>query len=115
MDGGYGARRAIQVRRFQTPERFAVGAPEMYRCGEPPSLPGQGSWRLQEKLLARQNIHRLKLQTRHRHQPAKWGTEDMAEGSGSQKVNPNLVAEIVSSYVAKNSVRRSISATRAVN
>ena len=28
----------------------------------------------------------------------------MAEGSGSQKVNPNLVAEIVSSYVAKNSV-----------
>jgi len=39
----------------------------------------------------------------------------MAEGSGSQKVNPNLVAEIVSSYVAKNSVRRSISATRAVN
>jgi predicted transcriptional regulator len=32
------------------------------------------------------------------------GTEDMAEGSGSQKVNPNLVAEIVSSYVAKNSV-----------
>jgi hypothetical protein len=92
-----------------------VGAPEMYRCGEPPSLPGQGSWRLQEKLLARQNIHRLKLQTRHRHQPAKWGTEDMAEGSGSQKVNPNLVAEIVSSYVAKNSVRRSISATRADN
>jgi len=32
------------------------------------------------------------------------GTEDMAEGSDSQKVNPNLVAEIVSSYVAKNSV-----------
>jgi hypothetical protein len=31
-------------------------------------------------------------------------TEDMAEGSGSQKVNPNLVAEIVSSYVAKNSI-----------
>ena len=28
----------------------------------------------------------------------------MAEGSGSQKVNPNLVAEIVSNYVAKNSV-----------
>jgi predicted transcriptional regulator len=28
----------------------------------------------------------------------------MAEGSGSQKVNPNLVAEIVSSYVAKNGV-----------
>jgi predicted transcriptional regulator len=28
----------------------------------------------------------------------------MAEGSGSLKVNPNLVAEIVSSYVAKNSV-----------
>ena len=28
----------------------------------------------------------------------------MAEGSGSQKVNPNLIAEIVSSYVAKNSV-----------
>jgi predicted transcriptional regulator len=28
----------------------------------------------------------------------------MAEGSGSQKVNPNLVAEIVSSYVAKNRV-----------
>ena len=28
----------------------------------------------------------------------------MAEGSGSQKVNPNLVAGIVSSYVAKNSV-----------
>jgi predicted transcriptional regulator len=28
----------------------------------------------------------------------------MAEGSGSHKVNPNLVAEIVSSYVAKNSV-----------
>ena len=28
----------------------------------------------------------------------------MAEGSDSQKVNPNLVAEIVSSYVAKNSV-----------
>ena len=28
----------------------------------------------------------------------------MAEGSGSQKVNPNLVADIVSSYVAKNSV-----------
>src|SRR5271168_4987106 len=28
----------------------------------------------------------------------------MAEGSGSQKVNPSLVAKIVSSYVAKNSV-----------
>jgi predicted transcriptional regulator len=28
----------------------------------------------------------------------------MAEGSGSQKVNPNLVAKIVSSYVAKNGV-----------
>jgi predicted transcriptional regulator len=28
----------------------------------------------------------------------------MAEGSGSQKVNPNLVAEIVASHVAKNSV-----------
>ena len=28
----------------------------------------------------------------------------MAEGGGSQQVNPNLVAEIVSSYVAKNSV-----------
>jgi predicted transcriptional regulator len=28
----------------------------------------------------------------------------MAEGSGLQKVNSNLVAEIVSSYVAKNSV-----------
>jgi len=28
----------------------------------------------------------------------------MAEGGGSQKVDPNLVAEIVSSYVGKNSV-----------
>ena len=28
----------------------------------------------------------------------------MGEGNGSRKVNPNLVAEIVSSYVAKNSV-----------
>ena len=28
----------------------------------------------------------------------------MAEGSGSQKVNPNLVAGIVSNYVAKNSI-----------
>jgi predicted transcriptional regulator len=28
----------------------------------------------------------------------------MAEGSSSHKVNPNLVAEIVSSYLAKNSV-----------
>jgi predicted transcriptional regulator len=28
----------------------------------------------------------------------------MADGSGSQKVNPNLVAGIISSYVAKNSV-----------
>src|SRR5215469_3558317 len=35
------------------------------------------------------------------------GTEDMAEGSGSQKVNPNLVAEIVSSYVAKRWLNRS--------
>ena len=32
------------------------------------------------------------------------GAEDMAEGNGSQKVNPNLVPDIVSSYVAKNSV-----------
>jgi predicted transcriptional regulator len=30
--------------------------------------------------------------------------EDMADDSSAQKVDPKLVAEIVSSYVAKNSI-----------
>jgi predicted transcriptional regulator len=38
----------------------------------------------------------------------------MAEGDSSEKVSPNLVAEIVSSYVAKNSVRPEETASVAV-
>jgi hypothetical protein len=33
-----------------------------------------------------------------------FGTEDMADDSSTQKVDPSLVAEIVASYVAKNSI-----------
>jgi hypothetical protein len=62
------------------------------------------SWKTTRKLLARQISTGYNCKHEITHQPAEWGTEDMAEGSGSQKVNPNLVPEIVSSYVAKNSV-----------